>query len=245
VDYYISATDLEPPEADAHYTERLVRLSSLPTYYVRPPVPARLADRDRYGLRATEHVYLCQQNLRKIHPDFDAILADILGADPVGCVALIADEQPFVTELLLNRLRTTLTDVFPRVRIMPRMSRAEYLGLVAAADVVLDTPHYGGGANTVYDAVACAMPTVTMPDHFHRGRWAAAVNRRLGVSELNAATQSDYTQTAVQVATDPELRADLSRRLRSSGTLLFEDGNAVEELTFFFLGAVQDQTARA
>jgi predicted O-linked N-acetylglucosamine transferase (SPINDLY family) len=118
------------------------------------------------------------------------------------------------------------------------MDRADYLGLAAAADVILDTPHYGGGANTVYDAAAVGTPTVTLPGPFQRSRWAMAVNRRLGVEELTAGSPAEYVRTAVRVAGDDDLRSDLGRRIRAAGAGLFEDARAVEELTEFFLNSI-------
>ena len=104
--------------------------------------------------------------------------------------------------------------------------------------MVLDTIHYGGGANTVYDAAACGTPTVTLPGPFHRGRWAAAVNDRLRVPEMTAATPSDYVRMAIRAAEDAEFRADVSRRIRAAARQLFEDMRAVADFQVFLLEAV-------
>jgi protein O-GlcNAc transferase len=226
---YLSWDALEPPDADAHYTERLVRLKHMPVYYVRPPVPSPVPDRTAFGYSANDHVYLCQQNVRKYYPDFDVVLAGILRTDPNGIIAVIADEQPAITAMLTRRLRTTIPDVAARVRVMDRLEREPYLGLVAAADVVLDTSHYGGGANTVLDAVAAAAPMVTHPGQFHRGRWAAAVNHLLGLVELNADSQDAFVKTAVALATDRVRNQAVRQRLRDRGVSLFENPSGVRE----------------
>ncbi len=200
-------------------------------------MPGKPTDRGRFGVRTSERLYLCQQNLRKLHPDFDPVLRNILQVDPGGRIVLIADEQPRITEMLMVRLRQSMPDVISRVNIAPRMERAEYLGLVMAADAILDTLHYGGGANTVYDAAACGTPTVTLPGQFHRSRWAAAVNRRLGVPEMIVGTAADYVKIAVRVAGDTDFRRDLNRRMLAAAGDLFEDGRAVAELQEFLLTA--------
>ena len=41
LDYFISSDLLEADGAEDHYTERLVRLKTLPIYYYRPEVPPR------------------------------------------------------------------------------------------------------------------------------------------------------------------------------------------------------------
>jgi protein O-GlcNAc transferase len=229
VNHYLSWEQLEPPNAQDHYTESLTRLKRLPTYYMRPPVSATHRSKEAFGFATTDRLYLCQQNVRKYHPDFDGVLAGILRGDPHGIFGIIADEQPTITELLMTRLRVAMPDVANRLRVIGRLEREAYLELVAAADVVLDTPHYGGGANTVLDAVAAGTPVVTWPSPFHRGRWAAAVNRLLGLDELNAPTLADYAPMAVAVARDAQRRRTISDRIQSTGRDLFEYAAVVQE----------------
>jgi len=238
VNSYLSCQQLEPPEGPSHYSEKLVLLEHLPTYYVRPPAPTRSATRSRFGLEDSQRIYLCTQNLRKYHPDFDSLLAGVLRTDPRGVLVIIGDEQPSISELLLNRLRRSMPDVISRVRVMPRMERDEYLSLVALADVLLDTLHYGAGANTVYDAVAVGAPLVTLPREFHRSRCAAAVNRRLRVDQLIASTPEEYVAKAVEVARNADLRQALGRQILEAGAELFEDAAVVREHDEYFSQAI-------
>lgn len=227
VDDFISAAALEPADAEVHYTERLVKLDCLPTYYVRPPVPAKPRPKEAFGFGPADHVYLCQQNVRKYHPDFDPILAGILHADPRGVIGIVADEQPGITELLMTRLRSAMPDVIDRVRVVGRLEREAYLELVAAADVILDTPHYGGGANTILDAVAAGTPVVTLTGAFHRGRWGTAVNHQLGLDAFSANSSEAYVNVAVEMAIRPERRAAAQEVLLQAGGELFDDAATV------------------
>lgn len=235
VNHYLSWEKLEPPDGQQYYTEPLVRLRQLPTYYLRFTMPAKRQSKAAFGFSMDNRLYLCQQNVRKYHPDFDAVLANILRGDPHGIIGIIADEQPTITELLMTRLRAAMPDVAHRFWVIGRLERAAYLGLVAAADVVLDTPHYGGGANTVLDAVAAGTPVVTWPGSFHRGRWAGAVNRLLGLDELNAATLGDYAGMATTLARDSERRRAISGQITEAGRDLFENDAAVREWQEWFL----------
>jgi predicted O-linked N-acetylglucosamine transferase (SPINDLY family) len=237
-DSYVSCRQLEPPDAEAHYTEQLVLLENLPTYYIRPPAPSGPLTKDRFGLQENQRCYLCTQNLRKYHPDFDPLVGDLLRGDPEGLLLLMGDTQPSITELLLARFRRTIPEVVSRIRMMPRMGRDDYLALVAVADVILDTLHYGGGANTVYDAAAMGAPIVTLPGEFHRSRWAAAVNRRLGLEQLIASTREDYVAKAVEVASNPDLRQALRQQILEAGAELFEDAAVVREHEEYFSQAI-------
>jgi protein O-GlcNAc transferase len=82
IDFFISVHDLEPDDADSHYSERLVRLASPPTCYSRPSRPDAPLDRKSLGVPSDATLYLCPQSLFKFHPDFDAALAAILREDP-------------------------------------------------------------------------------------------------------------------------------------------------------------------
>ena len=50
MDYYLSSEVMEPPDADAHYTERLVRLPGLGIHYNAPHDDCATADRGRVGI---------------------------------------------------------------------------------------------------------------------------------------------------------------------------------------------------
>ena len=78
--------------------------------------------------------------------------------------------------------------------------------LIASADVVLDTPHYGGGANTTYETLALGKPLVTLAGEFHRGRYAAGVLARIGLDDFVTATPDDYIRLAVALGGDAAWR---------------------------------------
>ncbi|HEX8386193.1 MAG TPA: hypothetical protein VF576_08420, partial [Rubricoccaceae bacterium] len=237
LDAVLSGGALDGDGAEAHYTERLVRLDRLPTYYFRPPVPAP-ASRDRFGLPAHGALYLCAQNLRKVHPDMDALFAGVLRADPSGHVVLVDDKLPAVTDRLRRRLDAAMPDVAARVRFLPRMPEADYLALTALADVTLDTLHYGGGANTVYDAYAAGTPVVSLPGPHQRTRWALAAAEQCGLGRGGLAeTPEGYVRLAVELGTDRDRREALAREMRDASGALFEDAAAVTDLAGFVMSA--------
>ena len=89
--HFVSSRWIEPEDAAVHYAEQVVPLETLPTWYARPPVPSPLRRRATFGWPENGRVYFCTQNLRKYHPDFDPVLADILQRDPEGKVFVIED----------------------------------------------------------------------------------------------------------------------------------------------------------
>ena len=65
LDYYLSSELMEPPDAQDHYTERLVRLPNLSIYYEPLDEPTGSLSRTDLGLRPTATIYWCGQLLYK------------------------------------------------------------------------------------------------------------------------------------------------------------------------------------
>lgn len=238
IQYFVSSRWIEPDDSAAHYTEQVVALETLPTWYARPPVPQPLRSRSTFGWPEKGRIYFCTQNLRKYHPDFDPILADILRKDPEGRVYAIEDAQPTISRRFHDRFAKGFPDVATRLVMVPRKERVDYLNLVALADVILDTPHYGGGANSLYDAFACGTPIVTRPGPFHRSRYGQAICRKLDLPELIASSGDDYVTRAIQIASEADFRRDLQQRIHQRAQELFEDDLAVKQHEQFFLDAI-------
>ncbi len=241
MDYFVSCGLIEAEAADQHYSETLVRLKHLPTYYYRPPVPEIKQPRTHFGLTDDQHIYLCQQNLRKVQPDLDPLVAEILRRDPQGVAVFIEDKEPFITNLLQQRLQRAMPDIIDRVHFLPRMDEVEYLNLISLVEVILDTLHYTGGANTTYDAFAAGTPIVTLPTEFHRGRYTTAAYRQIGVMDCVADTPEQYIEKALALGTDPAYRAEISAKITKACPILFEDMTAVNELADFFEGALAER----
>src|SRR5690606_24511696 len=93
VDYYLSSSLIEAPDAQQHYTERLHCLSTLLTFQRRvPELPA--LPRSYFGLPDDRRIYLCPQTVLKLHPDHDELFAKVLEADPEGLLVLKAGRWP-------------------------------------------------------------------------------------------------------------------------------------------------------
>lgn len=218
VDGYVSCAAMEPPDAAAHYTEALVPLPGIGVRY-RPPAAAASLRRSDLGLSDAHRIYLCPQSLCKIHPDNDALLLDIVARDEQALLLFFEGQSQGQTEAFVRRLTRALRerDVPPRqqIRFLPRMDRASFLGVMQVADVMIDTLRWSGG-NTTLDALASALPVVTMEGAFMRGRQTAAMLRILGLDELIAADRDAYVARALRVTGDPGYRSALSLRIRDA-----------------------------
>ena len=224
VDAYFTSGPMEPPDAEAHYVERLVRLPGIGVSYSMPqPLPP--AERAQLGLPEGRRVYMCAQSLFKIHPAMDDLLAGVIAQDPDGVLVFFQALGRFATDSLAGRLQRAFgrRGIAPRgqLKFLPRMESGHFRRALGAADVVLDTVRWSGG-NTSIDAFAAGTPVVTLPGRFMRGRQTAGMLELMGLAELIAADAEGYVRLAVEVARDRERNAALRRAIAERRAVLFD-----------------------
>jgi protein O-GlcNAc transferase len=221
VDAYISSALLEHPEAQAHYTERLVLLPELPCAMAPPPQLPPLP-REDLGLDRRRRLYVCPMKLQKLHPDFDSALRAILDADPRADILFFEERAtPAWNSALHERLRHALGEHFGRVIFEPWAEFPRFLRILQTADVVLDSFHFGAGT-TAFLALGSGCPIVTLPAQYQRGRSTLSAYNRIGISECIARDPAEYTRIAVRVASDKTYQADLRARIRAASPALFD-----------------------
>ena len=220
VDVFISHAEAEPPDADSHYREELVRLPGFfMAGYERPGRPVA-PDRSRFGLAGGQHVYACPQALFKFHPDFDQALRAILERDASGTIVMIAQHASW-TEQLRTRFARTVGAVADRIRFFPPQKHQDFLALVAISDVALDPFHFGGGNSTLESLLLCT-PVVTLPAPLLRGRFTLAAYRELQIEECVAADAEEYVEIALRLANEGDFRESIRRQLEERAPTLFE-----------------------
>jgi predicted O-linked N-acetylglucosamine transferase (SPINDLY family) len=190
-----------------------------------------------------QHIYLCTQYPGKLHPDFDSILAQILRLDEMGTIAIVSNSHMAVTERLRQRFRAVMPDVAERIVFLPFQYGDDYRHLIRAADVALD-PLYYGGMTTTYDALAQGTPVMTLPTQFQRGRYAAALYRKLGLEFGIASDTTQYAQRAVALATDDDLRQSFSRAIVERSDAIFEDHRVVHAYAEVFRRLVAEARSK-
>ncbi|TMH53897.1 MAG: tetratricopeptide repeat protein [Betaproteobacteria bacterium] len=240
IDAFISSAAMEPEGAQAHYVEPLVTLPGIGTRYEKPVVPGD-ASRERFALPADRPLLLCPQSLWKIHPENDALFAEVLVANPRVLLVLFAGRHPAITAAFTRRLVTELERhglaIDECVRVLPQVAHDDYLRINLCCDAMLDTLHWSGG-NTSIDAFACGLPIVTLPGAYMRGRQSAGMLRLLGVPELIARDRAEYIALASRLVGDRAWRDELCARIRASHDRLFDVSDAIDALQDLFQGGV-------
>jgi CRISPR-associated protein Csy1 len=235
MDWYLSCASMEPAAGAAHYSERLALLPGLGTHYRMPQLQGA-ATRAEFGLPEGRTLYLAPQSLFKMHPDNDALIAAVLGADADGTAVMFEATHAQSTAAFRARLDAALAGrgVAPErvVLLKPDLQHAAYLRLNAACDVMLDSVHWSGG-NTSIDALAAGLPVVTLPGGLMRGRQSAAMLRAIGLDDLVAGDAGAYVEKAVALGRDAASRRDATRRILAGRDALFGRDEPIRALEDF------------
>jgi len=123
--------------------------------------------------------------------------------------------------------------VLDRVIVLPPMKHDLFLSLLAASDVVLDTPHFNG-MNSSLEAFSVGTPIVTWPGTLQRMRHTAGMYAAMGIEGLCASSGQEYIRLALEMACDGEKRTAYSRAISERQPALFEDIRVVRGYETFF-----------
>jgi predicted O-linked N-acetylglucosamine transferase (SPINDLY family) len=238
IDCYLSAQGLEPENAQAHYSERLVALPNLGCAVQPAAVPPLALEGARFGLDAGAPLFVCPGTPFKYAPEHDAVLPAI--ARELGACQFV-----FFTHwahALSAKLRARLAGAFARagldgahhLRFLPWLAPAEFHALLRQADLCLDSIGFSG-FNTALQALQCGLPMVTREGRLLRGRLASGILHRLGLRELVAPDTQGYVAAAVALARDAARRDALRQRIESQRHLLYADLAPMRALEAFLL----------
>ena len=222
IDAYLSSELMEPPGADEHYTERLIRLPGSGLTYPRLRPRATRKSASDFGLPESGF-YLVPQLASKPLPADDWLYREI-GRRSGKPIVFIQLPRPYADRALEERL--TKADV-PAI-VLPRQSVADYMRLIELADCSLDPPAWNGG-NTTIEALSVRTPVVSLSGSFMRGRHARAFLPLANAEGLLARDPEAY----IDLALDLERQQEIMKELNIEA--LYEDPIPAQALARFLL----------
>jgi predicted O-linked N-acetylglucosamine transferase (SPINDLY family) len=228
---------MEPPGADDHYTEKLVRLPHLSIHYEPPTFAPVSLSRPDLGLRPEAVVFWCGQAVYKYLPQFDEVFSHI--AREVGdCqfVFIAFPDAPHVTAVLRSRLERAFADrgldATNFCVVLPRLDARHFAGAIGLCDIMLDSIGWSG-CNSTLESLVHDLPIVTLPGPLMRGRHTAAILRMMNVADTIAATRDDYVSIAVRLARDESVRAAVKSKIARNKHRVYADMTCIAALEEF------------
>ncbi len=214
MDYLLADGVVVPHEHGADYAEKIVRL---PRSYQPNDDKRRIAERwpsrGELGLPAGAFVFCCFNSPAKITPEVFAIWMRLLRRLPSAVLWLLGHNTAAMQRL---RRHAQSHGIDPgRLIFAQRLAPAEHLARHRAADLFLDTWPYNAHT-TASDALWAGLPLLTVMGETFGSRVAASLLHAVGLPELVTASESEYEERAVALASDPEqlhgIRARLGER---------------------------------
>lgn len=248
LDLFLSAELFEPPDGQAHYTEKLVRLPNLGVCVGALSPTPQVPNLEALGLPPNEPLLLCPGMPFKYSPVDDDVWVGLgahLQTQGTGRLVFFRGPRVGMSQQLEQRLRRAFgragVDFDRTVTFIPSLTRELFYGLMHCATVMLDTIGFSG-FNTAIQSLECGLPVIAFDGEFMRGRLASGLLRRMDLDEWIAATHSAFIDLAMRLITDKQLGLALRRQIEQRRTILFNDLTPVRALEQVLLDAVADQS---
>ncbi|MDO8264225.1 MAG: tetratricopeptide repeat protein [Gallionella sp.] len=235
IDIYFSGEMLEPPDADTHYRERLVRLPGTGCC----TTPIELKPEELHQLSADLAMrrgprFVIAQTPYKFDPADDALFASIAAAVGECTFILVSDPQfQWAMERLIERLNRAFIernlDPKQHLLVVSWVPREKFYTLLDLSDIFLDCPSFSG-YTTAWQAVQRGLPVLTLEGKFMRQRLAAGLLRKIGMTDTIAASVDEYVAIAKRLAAecrDPDRRDARRRALKAAAPLADNDVSVV------------------
>jgi protein O-GlcNAc transferase len=211
IDYVIGDDTVIPPEDEALYSAKVVRLPG--TYHCASPHPiAPASSRAAAGLPAEGFVFCAFNNPEKIDRTVFDVWMRILGRVDGSVLWLSRTLSAAVVDNL--RAAATAQGIDgARLIFAPRLpDKAGHLARHRLCGLFLDTLTLNA-STTALDALWSGLPVLTVPGARFGSRIAASFLRAVGLDDMIVPTLEAYEARAVHLATQPEALRIIHTRL--------------------------------
>ena len=211
IDYLVADRHIVPPEREASYSEKIVRLPDC--YQVNDRqrrIAADTPSRRDAGLPEQGFVFCSFNNSYKILPAVFDVWMKLLHAVERSVLWLLEDNAAAVARLKAAAEARGVSS--SRLVFAPRVPLDQHLARHRLADLFLDTFPVNAHT-TASDALWTGLPLVTLQGETFTSRVAASVLSAAGLPELVARSLADYEALALRLARDPAELARLKARL--------------------------------
>jgi len=237
IDFYLSAKLLEPENPNNLYSEEVIQLPNLGTYFESQDVEAVNPNLHSLGINPSLPILLCAGSPSKYNPNNDFVFVEI--AKRLGqCQFIFFNFDDNLTSTLKERLGLVFAnaqlDANQFLHFIPFLQKEEFHGLMQKADLYLDTIGFSG-FNTAIQAIDCGLPVVTIEGTKMRGRLASAILHHAGLQGLVCNSNKNYVDLVVELIQNLDLLKSYQDKIAQSKAILFDDLEPIRALEDFLI----------
>jgi protein O-GlcNAc transferase len=233
IDYYISADLLETSNSEYYYSEKLIKLPNIGSYYYPISVEYNYNNLINIKNNLRELNILCLGVPNKFNPKYDYIYFEIIKNNANANFIFLKDQNN-KHEALMVRFNNLADSYNIKLQnnftfIDSNLSRQDFSALMKNSTLLLDTIGFSG-FNTAMQAVACGLPIVTLPNHFMRSRNASAILRLLDCTELIAINEVNYIEIVNKLIKNNYFHQEIIIKMKKNEKNLYLDENVIKTL---------------
>jgi predicted O-linked N-acetylglucosamine transferase (SPINDLY family) len=217
IDYRLTDRFADPPEADAYYTEKLIRLPD--AFFVYEP-PAEAGEAAPLPMLKNGHITFGSfNNIAKIRPEVARRWAEILRAIPDARLMLAG-----ISPLASDRMRSHFEGIDPaRIETVDFVGLEGYMQLLNKVDIALDAFPWVGHTSTCH-ALWMGVPMISMIGPTAVSRASLSIMAHLGMDkDWITHAPAQYVAKAIEWSSKlielTQLRSNLRDRLRASALM--------------------------
>lgn len=235
IDYYISSEYFETENSQHNYSEKLIKLKSLSTYYYDNSLIFNefISDiekpnflKDNYEIYSELNLYGIFQTVFKYHPKLMNIIKLILLKDPKAFFIVFInksckkDFMEYAYELIgFNCSRIKLIDSMPNLG---------YCNLLKTMDVLIDSYPFGG-CNTSLDAFFFNKIVLTLPSDKLNGRFTYGFYKKMNIEEPICSTAEELVNKAIYYMTNEKERKKIEELISKRKYRIFKEKESLLE----------------
>ena len=224
IDYFFSSKyyELEDLEkAQEFYSEKLVALDSLCTYYLFFNVNNYFS-KEELKLPLDKNILFCLQYYKKINLEFIDILSKILIKLDNTIVIMLNDSfTPEKQDFLNNKLNG-------KILFIDKCDYASFNSYICHSTLVLDTYPFGG-CNTSMDSFMRGKMVITRPSDYLPGRFTYGFYKKMDIMEPVCYSYEEYIDKVVFYVNNKSEREKIEKKIIDKRHLVFEEEDSVKE----------------
>lgn len=226
IDYYISSDYFETKNSHKNYTEKLIRLKSLSTYYynndflLNYPFDEKISDiRLSYQLYDSYHIYGIFQTVFKYHPTLLSIVVSILEKDKDAFFVIL------IPKIYWNDFMNMISNqnsIRSRIHLVDHLKKVDYCNLLRSMDILIDSYPFGG-CNTTLDSFNFDKIVISLPSSKLNGRFTYGFYKKMGILEPICHSTNEVVDKAIYYMKNKKERLKLEKRISDKKHLLFQE----------------------
>lgn len=236
IDYFVSSELIEPHNYLNNYTEKVLLLPDLGCYFTPPKTVSKKITKSSLGIEDHVPILLCPGVSFKYESNFDKILVQIAKTNQNVCF-MFFESNEYKTEYLRKRLFNIFKEnqlSNQQIIFRPWPDLDELYGIMSISTLCLDTVVHSG-FNTAISCIECLLPQITYEGDFFRNRQAAAILRRIGVSDTIACSIDDYVDKVNSLVNENLHLNSIKEKIKYNRNVLYNNTKPIRYLEKFII----------